>query len=119
MYFPNWIVIVDNQKVTSGINGAHGVISLELPVGKHIVRGRFTNTLVRTVANSVSVLSLIILFSVAGIYLFIEAVRYSSSFSLLDGGPIDIDQSINSADVNGDLENGSSDVTIFFETPPP
>ena len=67
MYFPNWIVIVDNQKVTSGINGAHGVISLELPVGKHIVRGRFTNTLVRTVANSVSVLSLIILFSVSAV----------------------------------------------------
>jgi hypothetical protein len=69
--------------------------------------------------GKLALLILIILFSVAGIYLFIEAVRYSSSFSLLDGGPIDIDQSINSADVNGDLENGSSDVTIFFEDKDP
>ncbi len=63
MYFPNWIVIIDNQKVESGTNGAHGVISVKIPRGKHIVRGRFTNTPVRSLGNALSVASLIILFS--------------------------------------------------------
>ncbi|KKR00344.1 MAG: hypothetical protein UT24_C0013G0010 [Candidatus Woesebacteria bacterium GW2011_GWB1_39_12] len=63
MYFPNWIVIVDNQKVASGINGAHGVISVKLSAGKHIVRGRFTDTPVRSIGNAITVITAVLLFS--------------------------------------------------------
>ena len=63
MYFPGWILIVDDKKVENGTFGAHGVISVKIPKGRHIVRGRFTNTPIRAVGNAVTVVSLLILFS--------------------------------------------------------
>lgn len=62
MYFPGWIVIVDNERVESGTYGAHGVISVKIPKGRHIVRGRFVNTPIRSIANSITVFSLVLLF---------------------------------------------------------
>jgi len=61
MYFPNWVVIVNNKEVPVEINGAHGVIAVNLPAGKHIVRGRFTDTPIRSFANWITVLSFAIL----------------------------------------------------------
>jgi hypothetical protein len=63
MYFPNWIVIVDNQLAPYEINGAHGVVAVSLMPGKHIVRGRFTNTPIRFIANWITVISILLLIS--------------------------------------------------------
>ncbi len=61
MYFPGWVVIVDNQKVPIQIYGDYGVISVKLAEGKHNIRGRFQNTPIRTVANTLTVLSFSVL----------------------------------------------------------
>jgi hypothetical protein len=63
MHFPGWIVIVDNRRVESGIHGAHGVISVDLEEGRHIVRGRFTEPPIRMGANLLTIASIIVLFS--------------------------------------------------------
>ena len=63
MYFPGWITILDNERVSSGTYGAHGVISVKIPKGKHIIRGRFINTPIRSFANSITVFSLVLLLS--------------------------------------------------------
>lgn len=57
MYFPGWITILDGKEVPLEIHGAHGLIKVGVPEGRHVVRGRFTNTLVRTIGNTLTALS--------------------------------------------------------------
>lgn len=61
-YFPGWEVYIDNVQV--GIefqNPAHrGIITFEIPPGKHTVRVIFTGTRVRKVADWISAISIII-----------------------------------------------------------
>jgi hypothetical protein len=68
MYFPGWVVISGNSVIPSEIHGAHGVIKITLPAGKHIIRGRFQNTPIRTVGNTLTVITALILFSGALIH---------------------------------------------------
>lgn len=68
MYFPGWIVIVDGSIVETQIHGAHGVIKVALVSGKHIVRGRFQNTPIRTFANALTAISAFVLLSGVLIY---------------------------------------------------
>ncbi len=65
MYFPGWIVILDSNEVPLEIHGAHGVIKVKVPLGKHSVRGRFTNTPIRSYANGISLFSAVFLFSLS------------------------------------------------------
>jgi len=68
MYFPGWTLIVDDSVVPIELHGAHGVMKVTLSAGKHIVRGRFQNTPVRTIGNSLTVISVLVLLSGALIY---------------------------------------------------
>ena len=56
-YFPNWVVIRENEVVESYPGGRYGVITIKLPQGEHIIRGRFKNTPVRSVANVLTLIS--------------------------------------------------------------
>ena len=62
MYFPGWIVLVDGKEVPITLHDTYGYIIVDLNNGKHIVRGRFTNTPVRTFANTVSAVTMLGLF---------------------------------------------------------
>jgi hypothetical protein len=68
MYFPGWIVIVDNQVVPGELHGAHGVMKVTLSPGKHIVRGRFQNTPIRSLGNGLTLLTGFILLAGAVLY---------------------------------------------------
>jgi hypothetical protein len=68
-YFPNWIVLVDGKEVPIKLHEKYGFIMVELDDGRHIVRGRFTNTPVRSLANA---LTLISLFGLLGGALYFE-----------------------------------------------
>jgi len=60
-YFPNWVVLVDGKKVPISLHETYGFIMVDLNDGKHIVRGRFTNTPIRTYANALTVISMLAL----------------------------------------------------------
>ena len=59
-YFPNWSVKVNGQNSFFTYKNYTGRISVGLPVGSYTVEGSFYNTPIRSVANSLSLLSLII-----------------------------------------------------------
>ena len=66
-YFPGWILIIDNNEVIPGIHGDLGTISASVLPGKHIIRGRFTNTPIRTLANAISLVSFATFLTLLGI----------------------------------------------------
>ena len=68
MYFPGWITILDNTQTDIRIHGDYGLISVDVPQGRHIIRGRFSNTPIREVGNSLSVIT--ILFLIGGLAMF-------------------------------------------------
>lgn len=57
MYFPGWVVLVDGKKVPVEIHETYGFIMVDLEDGRHIIRGRFVNTPIRTVSNAVSLIT--------------------------------------------------------------
>ena len=61
-YFPGWVALVDSKQVPIEIHDTYGFIIVELKDGRHIVRGRFTNTPIRAASNAVSVISMLGLF---------------------------------------------------------
>ncbi len=63
MYYPGWKVISEGEVIPSEPTGGYGVITIDLPEGKHIIRGRFQNTPVRSIGNTITILSAVILFS--------------------------------------------------------
>ncbi|MCL4366970.1 6-pyruvoyl-tetrahydropterin synthase-related protein [Patescibacteria group bacterium] len=65
--FPNWIVLVNSKLYTHDHNDFLGRIELNLPPGKYFIAGVFTNTMIRNVANVVS-LSALILFLILLVY---------------------------------------------------
>jgi hypothetical protein len=64
-YFPNWIVLVDGKEAPIILHEIYGFIMVDLADGRHIVRGRFTNTSIRSFANSLTVVSMLGLFGAA------------------------------------------------------
>lgn len=67
MYFPGWKVISGGNILKSEITGDYGLITISLPQGKHIVQGRFENTQVRSVGNTLTAISAV--FILVGIFL--------------------------------------------------
>lgn len=59
-YFPGWIVLIDGKKILPHPN-KDGLISFEVPKGKHLIRLRFVDTPVREIGKISFFLSLIIL----------------------------------------------------------
>lgn len=57
IYFPGWILIIDSNEVLPRIHGDFGAISTSVLPGNHIIRGRFTNTPIRALANTISIIS--------------------------------------------------------------
>ncbi|MFA6007180.1 MAG: hypothetical protein WC784_00855 [Candidatus Shapirobacteria bacterium] len=59
VYFPNWELFVDNQKTTYQIEPKLGLIQISLAQGQHQILLNFVNTPLRTIANSLSLLTLL------------------------------------------------------------
>jgi hypothetical protein len=57
IYFPGWRFWLDKKEVPISYDNPSGLIRLEVPQGKHEVRGRLTNTPVRTMGNLLSLLA--------------------------------------------------------------
>jgi len=57
MYFPGWVVYVDNKIAPTEIHGENGLIEVSFQPGQHSVYGIFTNTPTRSIANILSLLS--------------------------------------------------------------
>lgn len=60
-YFPNWEVSVNGQKIEVSKDKVLGRILVPLEVGRYEVSGKFTNTPLRTFANTISLISLVLL----------------------------------------------------------
>jgi hypothetical protein len=61
-HFPNWVVISGGNKISSYPSGDYGVITVKLANGKHLIQGRFENTSIRNIANSITVISAVLIF---------------------------------------------------------
>lgn len=59
--FPNWVTFVNGKIYPHTDKNVLGRIGLSLPVGKYLVEGEFKNTKIRTVSNTISLLSLLTL----------------------------------------------------------
>ncbi len=66
-YYPIWTVLSDNHVINSYPTDPYGAVTIKLSQGSHIIQGRFEDTPVRQVANSITVVTFIVIF--AGIVL--------------------------------------------------
>lgn len=57
LYFPGWEFYVDNMKVPLEYQHPDGLMRFAVGDGMHTVEGRFLNTPIRVVANSISIVS--------------------------------------------------------------
>ncbi len=62
--FPNWTVYVNGKLIDHDNRSGLGRIGFELPAGSYQVTGKLQNTLIRTLSNIVSLLSLIALLTI-------------------------------------------------------
>lgn len=67
-FFPGWLGFLDGQRIVLMKN--HGRLAVDLPSGYHVLRFKFSNTPIRSIANSISLFSLVLL-----LYLSIERKR--------------------------------------------
>ena len=63
-YYPGWHVTVDGDPVPVAPTDPEGLISFDVPAGRHTVRVRFGETPLRLVADAISILSLTILITI-------------------------------------------------------
>ena len=65
--YPNMQVTIDNKDVNFTHNDCSkedfclGLISFDVPTGQHIIKARLTNTLIRTIGNTLSIISLVVI----------------------------------------------------------
>jgi len=62
IYFPEWVILVNDNLYEFEIQKDNGLIALNLEKGKYMVRGRFENTTIRDFANGLSIISFTALF---------------------------------------------------------
>ncbi|HYK07968.1 MAG TPA: hypothetical protein VEW42_00540, partial [Candidatus Eisenbacteria bacterium] len=60
--FPGWKVFIDGKEVKKFIKNRLDLIQVEVPAGNHHIVVEFTNTPIRVIANSISLITIIILF---------------------------------------------------------
>ena len=58
-YFPNWKVNVDGKTYPFSYNNILGRISVSLNPGEYKIEGKFENTLLRMVANAITIVSVV------------------------------------------------------------
>lgn len=63
--FPKWQVLVNGKSYSYSNKNYLGRISILLSIGNYEINGRFQNTPIRTLANSMSMVSLIVIFYIA------------------------------------------------------
>jgi hypothetical protein len=66
--FPGWRVRVDGARTSMGRTPSTGYIEVLVPPGDHTVDARFENTPIRTAANGVTLLSLVLVPALAWLY---------------------------------------------------
>lgn len=59
-YFPNWRVSVDGKQSEFNYDNNHGLINVTLNKGEHNVNAYLENTFIRKIANSISIIFLLI-----------------------------------------------------------
>ena len=74
-YFPGWVLLVNNNPHPFTYKEHEGIINFSLPEGTHKVSLIFTNTNIVSFAQTVSLLTLIIMFFVSGYYLLKRGLR--------------------------------------------
>lgn len=62
--FPGWKIFLDSKKIEHEVK--YGIMYASVPEGTHIVDAKFTNTPLRIIANSVSLVSFLLLFGTIG-----------------------------------------------------
>lgn len=60
--FPGWRVIIDNEAVLINDHNNFKLIAFEVPEGNHFVSIEFKNTPIRTLANTISLISILSMF---------------------------------------------------------
>ena len=60
-YYPGWRVTVDGASVPVAPTDSEGLVSFEVPAGRHTIQIRFGETHLRLVADAISILSLVAL----------------------------------------------------------
>lgn len=70
LYFPGWRAFIDGAEVDIDIHPIRGTIQLNVPQGTHLVKLRFTNTPVRTIADWITVVSI----GIIGILIFKKTI---------------------------------------------
>ncbi len=60
-YFPGWTFSINDMPVTPDTSNIYGFVYLSIPVGNNKIVAKFENTPLITVANSISLLSILIL----------------------------------------------------------
>lgn len=66
-YFPGWTVYLDGKKIPVSAVSNLGLISFDVPAGQHSVILRFENTLIRIVADVLSLVSLLVVIILLGV----------------------------------------------------
>lgn len=70
-YFPGWSVSVDNKQTTIDYRNPYGYMDVSVPEGQHTMAVQFSNTLIRTLSNWISLVTL------GGIVLYVWRVKKS------------------------------------------
>lgn len=63
--FPNWTVYVNNKKITHTNDNILGRIGFNLPQGEFKIQGRFLNTPIRALGNTITLLNLLLLIGIS------------------------------------------------------
>ena len=87
LYYPGWQVRADGTPIAVGPSGPEGLLSFEVPAGRHTVEVRFAETPLRLGADSLSVVSLALL------VLALVRARRADGEPRAPGGPKDVPMS--------------------------
>lgn len=63
--FPGWEVLIDGRKVNGFVANKLDLIQVQIPEGEHTVTAQFENTPIRTIANTISIVSMVSLIGFA------------------------------------------------------
>ena len=61
IYYPGWKAYIDTKEAQISYENEHGVMDIPIPSGKHLVRANFTETPLRLISNTISLLSFFVL----------------------------------------------------------
>jgi hypothetical protein len=74
--FPAWTISLDGREVRPGVEPRHGFVIVQAPPGRHTLEARFLNTRIRSIANTISAVTAIL------IVLLRASIRLRKSYGL-------------------------------------